>query len=75
MDVGHIGVVLIGDITEELLNEVLQRHQSSDSAVLVHDHGQVVLLPLQETQRVISVLTLGDKQRGLSQCRDGFLQC
>ncbi len=38
----RLGVVLVGDVADQLLDEVLEGHEPGDAAVLVDDHREVV---------------------------------
>src|SRR6266550_7184952 len=44
--IGHLGVVLVGDLADQLLQQVLQRDDAGDGSVLIRDDGLVELLKL-----------------------------
>ncbi len=60
---GLVAVVLVGDVADELLDEVLHGDQARDAAVLVDDHREVVRVELHLPQGVVGLLRLGDEQR------------
>jgi len=60
-DFFHIDVVLVRNFSHQLFHQVFHRHQTSDPAVLVDHHGEVVLFVLQKAKRVVDFLALWDK--------------
>ncbi len=67
--IGHLAVVLVGDVADELLDEVLERDQPGDAAVLVDHHCEVVRLGLHQAQRVIRLLRLRHEERLAGEAR------
>ena len=51
LDLRGLAVVLVGDVADELLDEVLEGHEPGDAAVLVDDHREVVRLELHLPQQ------------------------
>ena len=59
LDLGGLAVVLVGDLADDLLEDVLDRHQAGGAAVLVDDDGEVGLVALHLAQQVVDRLALG----------------
>src|SRR3954452_10150427 len=61
LDPGRLPVVLIGDLTDDLLEDVLDRHQPSGAAVLVDDDRNVDLLGLHLSEQLVDRFGLRDE--------------
>ena len=57
-DDGRLDVVLVGDLADDLLEQVLERDQPGRAAVLVDDDGHVELLGLHLAQELGDALLL-----------------
>ncbi|OLT53998.1 hypothetical protein BJF88_00450 [Cellulosimicrobium sp. CUA-896] len=64
LDLGLGPVVLVGQLPDDLLERVLDRHQPGDAAVLVDDHRDVRGRRLHLAQEVVHRLGLGHEDRG-----------
>ena len=53
------------DLAHDLLQQVLERHEAGDRAVLVDDHGHVRAPLLEVLQQVADLLRLGDEVDGV----------
>ena len=49
-----LGVKLVIDVAHQLLQQVLQGHQSAGPAILIHHHGHVDLFALHVTEEHVS---------------------
>ena len=65
-----LGVVLVLDLADDLLDHVLHRHQAGRAAVLVDHDGDVTLGGLHVVQQVVDRLGLGDIDRRPHQLAD-----
>ena len=63
LDLGLLGVVLVRDLADELLEQVLERDEAADAPVLVGDERDVELLLLHLAEQVGDPLGLGDEVR------------
>src|SRR3954463_10840663 len=61
LDPWRLPVVLIGDLADDLLEDVLDRHQSRGAAVLVDDDRDMALLGLHLPQQLIDRFGLRDE--------------
>ena len=59
LDLGRLAVVLVGDLADDLLEDVLDGDQARGAAVLVDDDGEVGLVALHLAQQVVDRLALG----------------
>ena len=59
-DLGQLGVVLVGELADDLLQEVLHGDQAGSTAVLVDGQGHVEAAGLHLAQEVVGGLHLGD---------------
>ncbi len=74
---GGVRVVLVGDLADDLLQDVLDRDDAGGSAVLVHDHREMAPVALHLAQQIVDVLGLGDEDgdpHQLGQPRAGVLR-
>ena len=62
-DVAHSAVILIPDLADQFLQDILVRHDSKRSAVVVCDHSQIDLVPGHNGQKIIDLGRLMDKER------------
>ena len=65
VDLVDVAVVLVGDLADELFDQVFERHEARDSAVLVDDHREVVRLALHLLQQGVGLHRLGHEDGGL----------
>ena len=56
-------VVLVGDLADDLLERVFDRHDARNAAVFVEHHGDVVAAPLKLLQQIVDGLRLGHEER------------
>ena len=63
-DLGGSGVVLIGDLSDDLLQDVLDSHQAGRPAVLVHHDGDVHTRGLHVFQQLVRGLGVGNERGG-----------
>ena len=68
-DAGLVDVVLVGDLADDLLEQVLHRDETGGAAVLVDDDRHVELLGLHLAQQLGDALRLGHEVRGPQRCR------
>ena len=61
--VGLVEVVLVLDVADDLLQDVLDRHQPAGAAVLVDDDRHVVARHAELAQQHVEALRLGDEYR------------
>ena len=61
LDLGLLDVVLVGDLPDDLLEQVLDGDQAGHAAVLVDDHRQVHRAGLHLAQQVVGRLALGNE--------------
>ena len=59
LDAGRLAVVLVGDLADDLLEDVLDGDQAGRAAVLVDDDREVALVALHLAQQVVDRLALG----------------
>jgi hypothetical protein len=64
--------VLVEDRPDDLLEQILHRHESRGAAVLVEDHGQMHLEPLHVRQDVLHFPRSGDEERRAHDRPDGI---
>ena len=64
------GVVLVGDLPDDLLDEVLDGHQTRGAAVLVDDERHVVAVALHVAQQGVGPLGVGHEVRGAHDLAD-----
>jgi hypothetical protein len=57
------GVVLVADLADDLLDQILQRHQPGRPAVFIDDDGHVDPARLQVGQQIIGFFRLRHEQR------------
>ncbi len=69
LDVRGLPVVLVADLPDELLDQVLERDEAGDPAVLVDDHGEVDGLQLHVAQQVVRLLRFRREERGARERR------
>ena len=67
---GRLAVVLVGDLADDLLDDVLDRHQAGGAAVLVDDDRHVRLVALHLAQQVVHRLALGHEVQRAHQLVD-----
>ena len=65
-----LDVVLVADLADDLLEQVLDRHQARGAAVLVDDDRALNLLALELLQQLGDTLGLGHEVRRPQQRRD-----
>ena len=53
LDALHVDVVLVGDLADDLLDDVFERDQALDLAVLVDDDGEMRLAPQEGVELVL----------------------
>ncbi len=63
-------VVLVGDVADDLLDDVFQRHQPLHVAVFVDDEGEVRLALQERAQLIVEAGGLGDEPRLLRDLHD-----
>src|SRR5690554_4137568 len=67
-DVGvFVEVVLVINLTDDLLDHVLDGHQLCQAAVFVHDHRHVIAAFLEQLEQRVKAFALGDEQRRTQQ--------
>ena len=64
LDAGLLGVVLVGDLADDLLEDVLDGDDAGGAAVLVDDDGDVPALRLHLAQQVVDRLGVGHVKTG-----------
>ena len=69
-----LDVVLVADLADDLLDQVLERHQPGGAAVLVHDDGHLQAVALELAQQLDHALGLGHEDGGPEQRRDRRLR-
>ena len=72
LDPGRLAVVLVGDLADDLLDDVLDGDQPGGAAVLVDDDREVVLVALHLAQQVVDRLALGHEVHGPHHLGDGM---
>ena len=65
-----LDVVLVANLADDLLEQVLDRHEAGGAAVLVDDDGDLRLLPLELLQQLGHALALRDDHRRAQQRGD-----
>ena len=56
-----IDIALVRNLTHDLLQDILQRHQTLRSTILVHNDSHVDFILLKVAQQVVNLLMLGNK--------------
>ncbi len=74
-DLWGFAVVLVADVAEQLLDQVFERDEPRDAAVLVDHEGKVVRLALHLTQQLVGALLLGHEHRRFHDACDGRGLC
>ena len=72
LDVVGLGVVLVDDLADELLETVLERDQAGDAAVLVGDDREVELAGLHLAHQPATGLFSGMKRTGRARSSTGL---
>jgi hypothetical protein len=67
LDERLLGVVLVLDLADDLLDEVLDRHEAGRATVLVEDDGEVDLPTLELVEQVVDRHRFGHEHRGSQQ--------
>src|SRR5450830_720817 len=65
-----LAVVFVRNVANEFLDEVFERHEPGDPAVLVHNHREVVRFELHLAQGVVGLLRFRDEERGAHEVGD-----
>src|SRR4051794_124073 len=73
LDLGVFDVELVGDLADDLLEDVLHRDEPRGVAVLVDDDRHVELLRLHLAQQLGDALLLGDEHRRSERVADAFV--
>ena len=71
-DALHGDVVLVGDVADDLLDDVLERHQALHLAIFVDDDGEMRLAPQEGVELVLQRGGVGHEprlRRDLQRCR------
>ena len=68
-DRGVLGIELVVDLADDLLEQILERDEAGDRAVLVDDDRHVALLAPDLGQQVAEALRLGHEVRRIEQAR------
>ena len=64
-------LMLVANVADNLLQQIFDRHQACDAAVLIDDNAHVLLFALHLAQQLVAALRLRHKHRGLLNAGNG----